>query len=278
MNKTTKWIAAVAATTLMIACGQREADKQQNALQDSGWNLPGDATIYGLACEGCNDSTLVLLPRDGSDPIHFSIIDATKGGRIYGRPKLGDQVGVVPNAEDSLKGDIVVDIDQLKGIWCYIVLPKLKNFEDVSDRQKERLVAAMEDSIRETYYIPREYGFAMLRNWVAQSVGYVRETAFDEESPVVYPQLGYFTEWHLWNGKLIVTSGSPQVGEDNTTTVVDLVDDTCNIDFLQGDSLVLSSGGVTRSYYRKNSMDKVNQKAREVAEKLRQQALENTKQ
>ena len=107
---------------------------------------------------------------------------------------------------------------------------------------------------------------------------YVRETAFDEESPVVYPQLGFFTEWHLWNGKLIVTSGSPQIGEDNTTTVVDLVDDTCNIDFLQGDSLVLSSGGVTRSYYRKNSMDEVNQKAREVAEKLRRQALENTKQ
>ena len=268
----------VVMVTLLAACGNSKKEEKVNPLTEENWRMIGDRTVYGLACEGCNDSTLVLLPSDGSDPIRYSVIEATKQGRILGKPKIGDRVGVVPNESDSLKGDVVVDIDQLKGIWCYIVMPKLRDHVDATERQQERLVEAMSDSLRELYYIPREYGFSMTRNWVAQSVGYVRETTLESESPVVYPQLGYFTEWHLWNGYLVVTSGTPTLNEDKTTTVTDLVDDTCRIDYLQGDSLVLSSGGVTRSYYRKNSMDEVNQKAREIADKLRLQALEDTKQ
>ena len=277
MNKKTI-LAALVATVLLAACATDKKDSAATTVSNGEeWRLDGDRTVYGLACEGCNDSTLVLLPTDGSDPIRYSIIEATKLGRVLGKAKIGDQIGVVPNEQDSLKGDIVVDIDQLKGIWCYIVMPKLRAHEDASERQQARLVEAMEDSLRELYYIPREYGFAMKRDWVAQSVGYVRETSLEEESPVVYPQLGYFTEWHLWNGDLVVTSGTPTINEDKTSSVIDLVCDTCRIDYLQGDSLVLSSGGVSRSYYRKSSMDEVNQKAREIAEKLRLQALEDTK-
>lgn len=277
MKTKTITLAFVAMMTLLAACGSRKEEKTSQ-LTDEGWRMSGDRTVYGLACEGCNDSTLYLLPSDGSDPIRYSIIEATKQGRILGKLKIGDRIGVVPNEADSLKGDVVVNIDQLKGIWCYIVMPKLRDHEDATERQQARFVEAMEDSLRELYYIPREYGFAMTRNWVAQSVGYVRETSLENESPVVYPQLGYFTEWHLWNGDLVVTSGTPTLNEDKTTTVIDLVDDTCRIDYLQGDSLVLSSGGVSRSYYRKSSMDEVNQKAREIADKLRLQALEETKQ
>ncbi len=273
MKKVNILATAVAALAFTACIGEKRIEPI-----NEDWRLEGDRTIYGLACEGCSDSTLVLLPTDGSDPISYSIIEATKAGRILGKPKIGDRVGVVPNETDSLKGDAVVNIDQLKGIWCYIVMPKLRYHEDATERQKEQLVNAMEDSIRETYYIPREYGFAMQRNWVAQSVGYVRETTLDTESPVVYPQLGYFTEWHLWNGDLVITSGTPQFNEDKTTTVIDMVDDTCRIDFLQGDSLVLSSDGISRSYYRKENMNEVNQKARQIAERLRQQALDETKQ
>ncbi|MBQ9533649.1 MAG: hypothetical protein IJR71_06820 [Prevotella sp.] len=278
MRTKTITMTLVVMVTLLAACGNSKKEEKVNPLTEENWRMIGDRTVYGLACDGCNDSTLVLLPSDGSDPIRYSVIEATKQGRILGKPKIGDRVGVVPNEADSLKGDVVVDIDQLKGIWCYIVMPKLRDHVNATERQQERLVEAMSDSLRELYYIPREYGFSMTRNWVAQSVGYVRETTLESESPVVYPQLGYFTEWHLWNGYLVVTSGTPTLNEDKTTTVTDLVDDTCRIDYLQGDSLVLSSGGVTRSYYRKNSMDEVNQKAREIADKLRLQALEDTKQ
>ncbi|MBQ8046615.1 MAG: hypothetical protein IJ196_01655 [Prevotella sp.] len=269
-------LAAVAA--LLTACISKETKQDNGNTAPEAWRLDGDRTVYGLACEGCNDSILVLLPNNGGDPISFDIFEATKNRRILGKPKIGDEVGVVPNATDTLKGDVVIDIDQLKGIWCYIVMPKLKDAVNLSERAQERLIQVMEDSIRENYFIPREYGFAMLRNWAAQSVGYVREqSSLEEESPVVYPQLGYFTEWHLWNGKLVITSGTPEVKEDNTTIVDGLINDTCNIDYLQGDSLVLSSDGISRAYYRKNSMTEVNQKANSIAARLRQQALEQTK-
>ena len=269
-------ILAIAACAL--AFGACIGEKQPMPVNDD-WRLEGDRTIYGLACEGCGDSTLVLLPTDGSDPIHFSIIEANKGGRVLGKPlTIGDRVCVVPNDTDSLRGDVVINIDRLKGIWCYMVMPRLRYHEDVSEKEKERLVKAMPDSVRDTYYISREYGFNMLSNWVAQSVGYVREAALNAESPVVYPKLGFFTEWHIWNGNLIVTSGTPVFDEEGKVIVSNFVNDTCRIDYLQGDSLVLSDQDGTRGYYRRHSISEVNQKGRAIADSLRNKSLESIKQ
>ena len=32
--------------------------------------LQGDNAVYGLACDGCNDTVIVVLPEDNSDPGH----------------------------------------------------------------------------------------------------------------------------------------------------------------------------------------------------------------
>lgn len=37
----------------------------------------GDKAIYGLACMGCSDTAVVLLPNGGGDPIRYNILDAT---------------------------------------------------------------------------------------------------------------------------------------------------------------------------------------------------------
>ena len=59
---------------LALAAGCRQDVDKDNHMAKQGpstdeLRLQGDKTIYGLACEGCNDSIVLLLPNDGSDPI-----------------------------------------------------------------------------------------------------------------------------------------------------------------------------------------------------------------
>ena len=264
---------------LALAAGCRQDVDKDSHMAKQGpstdeLRLQGDKTIYGLACEGCNDSIVLLLPNDGSDPIRYNVLEASRRGRVLGNPKVGDWIGLVRNAQDTTKADMVIDLDELKGIWCYIVLPKLKDSETLSKGEQRRILNAMPDSVKEAYFIPREYGFWMRRQWACQSVGYVRnQSALEEESPVVYPPLGYFTAWHIWNGKLVITRATPRFTKNNTIDLVYPVNDTCTIEYLKGDSLVLSSDGSSRSYYRKENLEDVNKKARAIAEQQAKKAL-----
>lgn len=262
----------------VTACkgGSKESPTTRNGASTDELKLKGDKTVYGLACDGCTDSVVMLLPNDGSDPIKYNVIDATRRGKIMGQLKVGDWIGVVVNERDPKVADMVIDLDQLKGIWCYIVMPKLKDYDSMSERQQRRIMRNMPDSIKETYLIPREYGFWMRRQWSCQSVGYMREqTSLENESPVVYPPLGFFTAWHIWNGKLVITSGTPKFTKDNKLTVTNLTNDTCTIEYFKGDSLVLSSDGISRSYYRKNNIDDINKRAKAIAAIQAKKALQD---
>ena len=86
--------------------------------------MKGDSTVYGLACEGCNDTVLVLLPPDNSDPVTYNILEATRNGRIRGKVSIGDRVALVLDPKDKHKATLVIDMEELEGIWCYIVMPK----------------------------------------------------------------------------------------------------------------------------------------------------------
>lgn len=270
--KHTLFVIFALAATLLAACGG--GDKAPDEVPVPSQRQPGDKAIYGLACEGCTDSVLVLLPPDCSDPVRYNLLHATQEGRVMGKPKIGDELCVVLDSTKQVAS--VVNIDELKGIWCYVVMPKLRDHEQMSARMQERMMSDMPDSVKRAYLIPREYGFALKNDWVAQSVGFVNEhTALEEESPVVYPQLGFFTEWHMWNGKLIVVSEEPDFAGTGKKSAP--MRDTCNIDYLLGDSLVLSSGGASRSYYRKASMKDVNLKARKAAEEQAKKATETLK-
>lgn len=147
-------------------------EKQEKLLTTT---MKGDKTVYGLACEGCNDTVIVLLPLDNSDPVTYNILDATRAGNIRGKVSIGDRLALVLDPNDKKKATLVIDLEDLMGIWCYIVMPKLKDFTNMSNREQARKLAAMPDSLKQTYYIPREYGFWVKQNWMAQSVGYIRE-------------------------------------------------------------------------------------------------------
>ena len=249
-------------------------EKQEKLLTTT---MKGDKTVYGLACEGCNDTVIVLLPLDNSDPVTYNILDATRAGNIRGKVSIGDRLALVLDPNDKKKATLVIDLEDLMGIWCYIVMPKLKDFTNMSNREQARKLAAMPDSLKQTYYIPREYGFWVKQNWMAQSVGYIREDpSVADESPVVYPALGYFTAWHIWNGKFIIVSGTPKEDSKGNMTVVNLHNDTCDIAYLDGDSLVLSSDGASRSYYKKKNIGEANKKAKKIADQLSKKALEQT--
>ncbi|MCI6619137.1 MAG: lipocalin family protein [Prevotella sp.] len=271
----------IAAAVLAASCGHSEDPGRltRSGHSNDELKLKDDKTVYGLACEGCTDSVVVLLPNDGSDPVRYNIIEATRQRQIMGKIKVGDWIGVVLNPQDGKKADIVIDLDELKGIWCYIVMPKMRDYATMSPRLQKRMMQAMPDSLKQLYMIPREYGFWMKRHWTAQSVGYVPEaSSLEDESPVVYPQLSFFTEWHILNGQLVMTSGQVHMkGGNGNYEVTNLRYDTCKIEYLQDDSLVLSSDGIIRSYYRKANISDVNRKAKAIAAKRSQEALRQAK-
>ncbi len=271
----------IAIAVLAVSCGHSGDPGRltQSGHSNDELKLKGDKTVYGLACEGCTDSVVVLLPNDGSDPVRYDIIEATQQRQIMGKIKVGDWIGVVLNPQDRHKADLVIDLDELKGIWCYIVMPKMREYATMSPRLQQRMMQAMPDSLKQLYMIPREYGFWMKRHWTAQSVGYVPEaSSLEDESPVVYPQLSFFTEWHILNGQLVMTSGQVRMkGGNGNYEVTNLRYDTCKIEYLQDDSLVLSSDGIMRSYYRKANINDVNRKAKAIAAKLSQEALKQAK-
>ncbi len=264
------------AAGLFGACSGDKATKDLSNIQvESELKITGDKTVYGLACEGCNDSTVLLLPNDGSDPVKYDIIDATRNHKVRGKIKTGDWICLLTNKNDKHVADFVMDLDQLRGIWCYIVMPKMRDYDKMSKRLQARMMENMSDSMKETFLIPREYGFWLKRQWQAQSVGYVKESStLAEESPVVYPQLGFYVAWGIWNGKIIIARGTPKFSDTGQVTVTNMVNDTCDVDYLDADSLVLSSDGVSRSYYRKNDINDVNKRANAIAAMRSKQALQ----
>lgn len=264
------------AAGLFGACSGDKATKDLSNIQvESELKITGDKTVYGLACEGCNDSTVLLLPNDGSDPVKYDIIDATRNHKVRGKIKTGDWICLLTNKNDKHVADFVMDLDQLRGIWCYIVMPKMRDYDKMSKRLQARMMENMSDSMKETFLIPREYGFWLKRQWQAQSVGYVKESStLTEESPVVYPQLGFYVAWGIWNGKIIIARGTPKFSDTGQVTVTNMVNDTCDVDYLDADSLVLSSDGVSRSYYRKNDINDVNKRANAIAAMRSKQALQ----
>ena len=65
------------ALALFVACGKGEDKQIQNedVILPKSYISVGDSMIYGLACDGCSDSVLVLLPDSGGDPVYYNILE-----------------------------------------------------------------------------------------------------------------------------------------------------------------------------------------------------------
>lgn len=229
----------------------------------------GDKGVYGLACMGCTDTAVVLLPNSGGDPVKYNILDANRHHQVFGDIEIGDRICVIPctDKEDKNGADMVIDLDDLQATWTYPVMPHLRDVTHLSKRQQARILANMPDSIVETYMIPREYGFTLSRMNEVRSVGHVMQaSAVEDDSPVEYPEVPQYTEWHIYNGKLILTRGKMQKGGvtvNNKTT-----HDTLSLAFLRGDSLALcDTRGNVLGFHRKSDAHSANAAAQAAATK-----------
>ena len=237
------------------SCGQKAEETPAQIIPvTESYVAKGDSMLYGFACDGCSDSVLVFMPDTISDPISYNIVEATLKRHVFGSPKVGDKVAILlgPDGKEVL---MVIDIDDLKGTWTYQVLPesKLKNIESESEGEIEMTPEERHelDSFIATLMVPREYGMTLKRDYTTQSVGGPpRQTSLDEESPVVYPRQRRYHEWHLWNGKLILTNRGRQALKDSTQPD-HLMNDTAEFLMMFRDTLVLKFKDFERGYSRR---------------------------
>ncbi len=243
-------------TLLVAACGN-----SGNAQGDSSTSgdslsqelvirqLEGDSTIYGLACEGSNDSILVILKSVESNPDTIDILEARINRRVFGRPDIGDEVAIKMDAGKKSVADIVINIDRLKGEWCYQVMPTLRRRAGDSTNGVVQLPPDFPDSLKEKWFQPREYGFELRRDNTMRPIGLQRQEAERQPGPVEYPALKRYRQWHIYNGHLLFyeaqrdTSGSQQLIGTDTVSIV----------FLRRDTLQLRFADHEQGYYRRSN-------------------------
>ncbi|MBQ0072758.1 MAG: hypothetical protein KBT34_01035 [Prevotella sp.] len=213
--------------------------------------IKGDSMLYGLSCDGTTDSVVVIWPFSG-DPVTLNCIEAKQAGRIIGKPQIGDWIGVMRNPEDSTEATMVINLDQLKGTWTYPVMPVMKDLQHMSKRMQKRMMENMPDSVKETFFVPREYGFTLKRGHVAVPVGRVmRANSLEDDSPVQYPDVRNYKGWYMLNGKLILVSGERTVlAAANQKHEPDVLD-TLQFEYMDEDSLILVHHNMRYGFHRK---------------------------
>ena len=217
-----KLLFAVFAILGFIACGQKSpapASKDKPTRQ----NEPGDSTHYGLACDGCTDSILILLPFEGGDPDTFDIIRAYQERQIYGRPRIGDELAVI---------------------------------DKMPQKMQRRMMERIPDSVKERLMAPREYAIRLKRNHFAQSVGAGRNSTNDNMSPVEYPKLKRYASWKLYNGRLILVTDTTRLTQTAQKRTLEY--DTADIVRFRRDTLVLRFKDHEQTYYRKKDSTNIN--------------------
>ncbi len=237
-------------TILMVACGPQkksspdEKTSEAISLQE---NVPGDSTHYGLACDGCTDSIIVFLPYSGNGLDTFDIIRAHQQHRIYGRPRIGDEMAIIVNPNDTDEAVMAINMEELRGIWCYMVNPTLRTPEHMQKHMQRRMIELMPDSVKKQMMTPREYSLRFKRDYTVQAKGARRQQTSDDMSPVEYPTIKYYTEWHMYNGRIVLKAdtiaGFSKEGDKPTI-------DTVEIELLAKDTLVLKFPTHVQGYYR----------------------------
>lgn len=251
-------ISAILVLLAFAAC--KSESSQPVATQSKPSTAEKDSMLYGLVCEGTNDNQLVFYEfKENAQPRTFNIEVAYRDGRVVGRMKTGDWVGVMVNPEDSTEAVQAIDLDQIKGTWTHTVFPVWKDASKMSKRALRRKLAELPDSLKALYMVPKEYGFSLKRSSQAIPVGIDINQASTEDSPVEYPAMRCVVGWKCRNGKLLLTT----VGHDQLGEAMRILEkkmdvrkagartDTLDVMMMTDDSLVLKSiQGETISFHR----------------------------
>ena len=239
---------SIIALLMIASC---TSSPQQPVQESSSYNeeqrLPGDSSVYGLACDGSTDSILVYLPFSGGDPDTIDILNARMNRRVFGRPDIGDEVAVILNDSNKTVAEMVINIERLKGQWCYMVQPRLRHMAGMPV-DSSRMMKTLPDSLREKWFQPREYGFELLREHQAQPIGLRLSTDTRDNGPVEYPELKRYRQWNLYNGRILLS----ETKRDSLGTQHVISTDTAVIALLRRDTLLLRFSDHEQGYYRKN--------------------------
>lgn len=237
----------LAATAMLLgACHSGTQTEKNSTVYNETVTLEGDSTVYGLACDGCTDSLLVYLPFSGGDPDTIDILNARVQRKVFGRPEVGDEVAFVLNASHKKVADLVINIDRLKGSWCYQVMPKLRRRLGASADSVVQLPPDFPDSLRKKWFQPREYGLELQRDNIVRPIG-TQTRGKEQQGPVEYPEMKRYREWHIYNGHLLLM----ETRRDTTGARKTISTDTADIVVMRHDSLLLRFADHEQGYYRK---------------------------
>lgn len=245
------------ATFIMLSCSGGDTTKRHsdNNAEDSLTTslLEGDSTLYGLACEGCNDSVVIFLKGDGSDPVKYDILEATRRHKVFGRPRIGDNVALIMNPNNPGVCDMLINIERLRGTWCYMVEPTINPIAGMTAKQQQQMIENIPDSIKQEYLQPREYGITFKSEWIASAV-YDRSILNNTTSFVSYPEPRYYSGWHILNGKIVLTrTENMQIANVEKNKEIH---DTIDLVALRRDTLVMRIEGKEIGFYRKEITNK----------------------
>lgn len=237
----------LAATAMLLgACHSGTQTEKNSTVYNETVTLEGDSTVYGLACDGCTDSLLVYLPFSGGDPDTIDILNARVQRKVFGRPEVGDEVAFVLNASNKKVADLVINIDRLKGSWCYQVMPKLRRRLGASADSVVQLPPDFPDSLKKKWFQPREYGLELQRDNIVRPIG-TQTRGKEQQGPVEYPEMKRYREWHIYNGHLLLM----ETRRDTTGARKTISTDTADIVVMRHDSLLLRFADHEQGYYRK---------------------------
>lgn len=240
--------ATIFALAMLSSCSQTKENDNQVESSEVDSLLNDDATIYGLACDGCNDTIVVFLTLDydGGDPDTLNVLDATRQHMVFGNIRIGDKLAIVRDEQDSTKARMLVDLDNLMGEWCQQVLPTLRERADMEGLTHHEKVEQLPDSIRELLHIPHEYTYVFKSDNVLFTKGANRQATSDEMLPVEYPPLKRYREWAFNKGQfLLIESKTDSLGNSIVVST-----DTVDLMLLTPDSLVLRFNNGPRGFYR----------------------------
>ena len=184
---------------------QPNVNEGEDMIGNTYYNLPGDSTRYGMACDGCTDSILVFMPMSCDRLDTFDIITARQQRHIFGRPHIGDELAIIVNPEDTLEVLTIINLDALRNTWAYLAYPKLRNIDKMPQRMQRHMMERIPDSLKKQWLKPREYSLRLKRDHTAMALGGIHhQTTTDDMSPVEFPPIKRYTEWYIYNGRLIL--------------------------------------------------------------------------